>query len=1001
MAEKLGHVENQHPAPPSDTFEYHCPASTIHTSDDNQKELTTQTVSTVPNPSQHADITNKSREILCNLAGLEPVDIKPDSDLIELGVDSLMAMELAHEVKIALKCSLSTEQLMQLTDFQSLVVRISSTLGVADSHHETADSLSQTSVSGQDGDTEVGSSGASNQSSGLQSDTYEDSVDVRGDLHENTAFSNDHKTKNTTPPAEKVIKTFEAFKWRTDEYITTGGLAGYCNKVIPRSTELCVKYIVQALEALGCFVQSATPGQQLHRITHLPKHKKFVDLLYGLLENEARLITVGGDCIVRTDVSLSTKSVDVLLAELLQDEPLHAAEHKLIALLGPNLADCLCGKQEGVQVLFSQGRDVLSKMYAESPFTGIWISLLEQLLKQLLSTLNFGDQPLCILEIGAGTGGTTSKLAAMLAGLRGVSVKYTFTDVSGSLVAAARKRFKAYPFMDFRVLDVEAEPDDYLISSQHIVLSTNCIHATRDLSISCANIRKMLRDDGFLALVEMTRPLPWVDFVFGVLDGWWLFQDERDYVLASEQHWERVLQSSGFGDVDWTDGELSEADMQRLIIAHASRPRYPRAPKPEIGVSLSSESLERQAVLDAYIDKYTEGWSVKLKPGPASLEQTSSEKCVLVTGATGSLGSHIAVALAQRPDINQVICLNRISTLPATTRQHQSLQTRGLNLSPSEFEKLEVIATDTSKPRLGLSSEVYDSLVRRVTHIIHSAWPMSLTRPLRGYETQFKVFRNLLDLAAEAADYRPWSVKIGFQFISSIAVVAMYPDHFGQGLKVPERPTVIDTVPRGGYAEAKFTCENMLQQTLYAHKDRFSASAVRIAQICGSATSGYWNATEYIPILCKSSQVLGVLPSLSGTFSWCPVDLVAASLTELLFSSSTTEQFIYHIDNPSRQAWKPLIALLAQLLKIPPLNIIPHEEWTKTVRRSRAAVGENPALQLIAFFETHFVPMSCGGLVLDVTKASEQSETLRDMKVIGDELVIKYVESWKQAGLLS
>jgi hypothetical protein len=95
------------------------------------------------------------------------------------------------------------------------------------------------------------------------------------------------------------------------------------------------------------------------------------------------------------------------------------------------------------------------------------------------------------------------------------------------------------------------------------------------------------------------------------------------------------------------------------------------------------------------------------------------------------------------------------------------------------------------------------------------------------------------------------------------------------------------------------------------------------------------------------------------------------------------------------------ISLLARLLNIPTTNVVAHEEWTKRVRDFKAAVADNPALQLIDFFETHFVVMSCGGLMLDVTKASEQSEILRDIKAITDELLIKYVEGWKQAGFLS
>ncbi|KAF5014731.1 hypothetical protein F66182_14191, partial [Fusarium sp. NRRL 66182] len=51
----------------------------------------------IPAKAQGPDISMVSREILCNLSGLEPDEIKDDSDLVELGIDSLMGMELARE----------------------------------------------------------------------------------------------------------------------------------------------------------------------------------------------------------------------------------------------------------------------------------------------------------------------------------------------------------------------------------------------------------------------------------------------------------------------------------------------------------------------------------------------------------------------------------------------------------------------------------------------------------------------------------------------------------------------------------------------------------------------------------------------------------------------------------------------------------------------------------------------------------------------------------------
>jgi thioester reductase-like protein len=39
---------------------------------------------------------------------------------------------------------------------------------------------------------------------------------------------------------------------------------------------------------------------------------------------------------------------------------------------------------------------------------------------------------------------------------------------------------------------------------------------------------------------------------------------------------------------------------------------------------------------------------------------------------------------------------------------------------------------------------------------------------------------------------------------------------------------------------------------------------LRVGQVSGSASSGAWNTTDWVPILVKSSLSLGILPSLSG-----------------------------------------------------------------------------------------------------------------------------------------
>jgi len=199
----------------------------------------------------------------------------------------------------------------------------------------------------------------------------------------------------------------------------------------------------------------------------------------------------------------------------------------------------------------------------------------------------------------------------------------------------------------------------------------------------------------------------------------------------------------------------------------------------------------------------------------------------------------------------------------ADFRQHQAFNTREISLSLESLVKVKILEAETSKPKLGLSATEYDDLARSVTHIVHNAWPMSITRPIRGFELQFAAMQNLINFARDIVAYSGFTLKVGFQFISSIATVGLHPLRSCKPL-VPEEQMSIESVLPTGYGDAKLVCEKMLEKTLYKHPKNFKSMIVRIGQIAGSKTSGYWNPVEHFAFLIKSCQTLRALPDFQG-----------------------------------------------------------------------------------------------------------------------------------------
>ena len=400
-----------------------------------------------------------------------------------------------------------------------------------------------------------------------------------------------------------------------------------------------------------------------------------------------------------------------------------------------------------------------------------------------------------------------------------------------------------------------------------------------------------------------------------------------------------------------------------------------------------------------YVKKNVQDFVAPVVSGTATTPG-EDEQCVLVTGATGSLGSHLIEHFAKQSNVKSVICINRsASGSVPDTRQQQAMTSRGIELSESILSKLQVLETDTTKPLLGLPKDVYDGLVEKTTHILHNAWPMSGKRPVKGFELQFQVMRNLINFARDISCRRTKGTKVGFQFISSIATVGHYP-LWSENPNVPEERMKIESILPNGYGDAKYVCELMLDETLHKYPDQFRTMAVRLGQVAGSKTSGYWNPMEHLSFLVKSSQTLKALPNFEGLLSWTPVNDVAATLGELLVQNNTPYP-IYHIDNPVRQAWQDMIPVLADALNVPRKNVVDFEEWVRRVRNFPGSVeADNPAFKLIEFLDGNFLRMSCGGLLLGTEKAREHSKTLANLGPVSDDVARKYVQAWRDMGFL-
>ncbi|CVL03420.1 probable polyketide synthase [Fusarium mangiferae] len=960
-------------------------------------------VSIKPRAPSHPDITEDVKKLVAHVAGIEAGDITLDAEMADFGIDSLMGMEVAREVQVVFKCTLDQNELMEATSLRKFVVCISKALYGPDYDGASASSTDDNSES----------SGSSSDLSKVSSLTTPTDLDL-AQTPPKPSSSMDSKpvSSNLQLSASDVLASFAQVKLLCDEHLVDFKVDNIDREVLAGSSRLCVALVVEAFEQLGASLTTVEPGRVLERIQFPPAHTRLVDFIYRFLSDNARLIDINDTTgqITRTRVPTPRKTSSQILEEQLAKYPEFVVANRLTYYAGTHLADVLKGKTDGLRLIFGsiEGRDLVQALYCDHTFNRMNYNHMKLVTENLVERLG-NSQPgetLKILEVGAGTGGTTHVLAPMLAKL-GIPVEYTFTDISGSMVANARRKFgKSYPFMRFAFHDIETPPAEDL-KGQHIIIGSNAVHATRNLVTSASNLRSALRADGFLMILEMTESVPFVDIIFGLLEGWWLFDDGRQHAIITAEEWERNLHNAGYGHVDWTDGSLPENTFQKVIIALASGKPRDRLPKSTLSKAAVEESIseeqerQRELEIERYIAKYSAGFEAHNEVRDARpITRTQSKKAVvLLTGATGSLGSHLASSLASNDHVETVVCINRRSRAPVEERQDEAFRSRGITLTSAQQSKLRILEVDASSSNLGLPTSDYEWLVQNGTHIIHNAWPMSGTRPVKAFEPQFRALRHLLDLARDMSR-RKDVPRITFQLVSSIGVVG----HFNSS-RGPEERVSLGSVLHIGYCEAKWACERILDQTLHKHPDVFDAMVVRPGQIAGSSKSGFWNPIEHFAFLVKSAQSLRAWPDFDGVVQWVPVDNVANTMVDFLYLGDIDRPEphpVYHIDNPVGQPWKVMSQALAAALDIPPRRIIPFSRWVKLVRNSPLPADTwNPAARLIDFLDSNFERMSCGGLILDTMKAQKHSSTLSAQGPVTTEIAVKYIRYWKESGFLA
>ncbi|PKY00760.1 polyketide synthase [Aspergillus campestris IBT 28561] len=344
---------------------------------------------------------------------------------------------------------------------------------------------------------------------------------------------------------------------------------------IDRSSEMPVLVELERL----CMLHTKRTLEGLDSpINHMRKYKSWINREWATVELQ-RLDHLD-------NTALEFRAVSIV-RELSQTPAADAAMG--IWKIGGNIESIFTGTVEPLEVLL-----------ADNTLVNIY-DYLDQCdeTRLLMEALTHSKPNLRVLEIGAGTGGSTVNILRLLTpGGNPLYSKYTFSDISSGFFVAAKERFKSFPNIEYLPLDISKDPLEQGFDGRKydLILASNVLHATKSLRESLGNIHKLLDTNGRLLLHELNPSARWPNYIFGTLAGWWYGEADgrADEPYVDADRWTKELMSAGFCAPD--AAVLDSPVPHQLNTTYLARPAVQDPPKKVTLLTLSDSDNVRSIV---------------------------------------------------------------------------------------------------------------------------------------------------------------------------------------------------------------------------------------------------------------------------------------------------------------------------------------------------------------------------------------------------------------------
>jgi amino acid adenylation domain-containing protein len=363
-----------------------------------------------------------------------------------------------------------------------------------------------------------------------------------------------------------IPSLIESMKINTDSF--PGGIpAGSADTTTDarKFREFIQLLLLKTFQRMGVFQtggETYDKNRLREQLDIVPGYYRLFDALLDLLARGETIQIKGseiitGHHITKMDAETGTGTLEKKKNEIKKKYADMEAYVNLVRVCVNAFPEILTGKKSHMEVMFPDGSmELVEKTYQGNQVVDYFNHLVAEIVKTYIQDRLREDKNanIRILEVGAGTGGTSQFVLEAIAddGKQG-QVHYLYTDISAAFSRYGERLFaQKYPFVEFKTLDIEKdpEPQGFKPDSIDILFASHVIHATRRIETSLSHIKGLLKTNGLVLINEVTQLQDVLTLTFGLTDGWWLFQDDENRIkgspLLDRQQWEKLLADSGF-----------------------------------------------------------------------------------------------------------------------------------------------------------------------------------------------------------------------------------------------------------------------------------------------------------------------------------------------------------------------------------------------------------------------------------------------------------------------